>query len=225
MNGSAGPATIPREQSALQTFTRAQVRAIVAAVVLILLGVVVKRTATLQLLMAVAILGYLAICIYKMYVLFVAVRNGTPEYPPVAGDDVPIYTVLVPLYHEASVLPGLLDALGALQYPRDKLEILLLLEEDDEETLRACNALPWYARALVVPEGSPKTKPRACNEGFGAGNMASFWSSTTRKTGPIPISYARLWRRLPLPMSTRYASRRSSPTTTSDRTCSRECSR
>ena len=44
----------------------------------------------------------------------------------------PTYTVLVPVYKEANVVADLIDNLGALDYPREKLEILLLLEEDDD---------------------------------------------------------------------------------------------
>jgi cellulose synthase/poly-beta-1,6-N-acetylglucosamine synthase-like glycosyltransferase len=38
----------------------------------------------------------------------------------------PVYTVLVPLYHEAEVVPELLAALEAFDYPKDKLDVKLL---------------------------------------------------------------------------------------------------
>ena len=45
----------------------------------------------------------------------------------------PSYTVLVPLYREADVIPDLIAALEKLDYPKDRLQVLLLLEAFDEE--------------------------------------------------------------------------------------------
>ena len=77
----------------------------------------------------------------------------------------PRYTVLVPLYREAEVIDDLLSALTAIDYPRSSLEILLILEASDTETRdaldRARAAWPQTARVIVVPVGSPQTKPRA----------------------------------------------------------------
>jgi len=48
--------------------------------------------------------------------------------------------VLVPVYREANVVGDLVEHLGALDYPPEKLEVLILLEEDDVETLEAARA-------------------------------------------------------------------------------------
>jgi len=81
----------------------------------------------------------------------------------------PKYTVLVPLYREACVVPDLLRALNALNYPRDRLQILLLIETDDLETAAALpQDLPPHIEALVVPDGTPRTKPRALDYGLAA---------------------------------------------------------
>ncbi|MBI2848969.1 MAG: glycosyltransferase [Chloroflexi bacterium] len=65
-------------------------------------------------------------------------------------------------------MPYLVDALLKLDYPVDRLDVLLLLEPDDEEmiTVLAKNPLPSHFRTLVVPPGHPKTKARACNVGL-----------------------------------------------------------
>lgn len=83
--------------------------------------------------------------------------------PDTVPDRMPTYSVLVPLRNEANVLPGLIAALDRLVYPRDRLEILLLLESDDGETRRAAAAmaLPSSFRVVVVPDGAPRTKPKA----------------------------------------------------------------
>jgi len=77
----------------------------------------------------------------------------------------PIYTVAVPLLREEAVLPQLISALSALDYPAAKLEILLLVEAGDHGTRRALAAcdLPPSFSVLVVPPGRPRTKPRALN--------------------------------------------------------------
>jgi glycosyltransferase XagB len=77
--------------------------------------------------------------------------------------EVPLYTVLVPLYREAAVVPHLLRALARLDYPAANLEVLLIVERVDLETRAALRsaALPPHMRVLVVPDGTPRTKPRA----------------------------------------------------------------
>ena len=83
-------------------------------------------------------------------------------------EDLPVYTVLAPMYHEANVVGQLVTNLGKLDYPLSKLEVLLLLEEDDAETQAAADAagLPPWMSVIVVPRGQPQTKPKACNVGL-----------------------------------------------------------
>ncbi len=82
--------------------------------------------------------------------------------------DLPVYTVLVPLYREARVLPKLLRALAALDYPAAKLDVKILVEAGDGETRAALAALrrPGFVEVVVVPPGVPRTKPRALNVGL-----------------------------------------------------------
>ena len=90
--------------------------------------------------------------------------------PPIGNDDasLPLYTILVPLYREANVLPGLIEALLLLDYPQDKLDIKLIVEADDRETVAVAESLehkgPFHI--VRVPPGTPRTKPRACNYAF-----------------------------------------------------------
>ena len=55
----------------------------------------------------------------------------------IADADLPRYTILVPAYNEPEVVGDLIAAMTALEYPRDKLQILLLLEADDDVTIEA----------------------------------------------------------------------------------------
>ena len=83
-------------------------------------------------------------------------------------DELPVYTVLVPAYDEANVVETLVANLSVLDYPPDKLDVMLLLEADDEATIAAAQAadLPPFVEVVVVPPGTPQTKPRACNYGL-----------------------------------------------------------
>ena len=95
-------------------------------------------------------------------------RITDDEVQALRDRDLPSYSILVPAYRESSVIGRLLASLKALDYPADKLDILLLLEEDDTETLAAAKAAAPGAnvRILVVPSGQPQTKPKACNVGL-----------------------------------------------------------
>jgi cellulose synthase/poly-beta-1,6-N-acetylglucosamine synthase-like glycosyltransferase len=85
-----------------------------------------------------------------------------------ADQELPIYTILIPAFREENIVAKLIDNIGSLDYPKSKLDVLVLLEEDDTETLEAIRRAqpPEYVRILVVGAGHPQTKPRACNYGL-----------------------------------------------------------
>jgi cellulose synthase/poly-beta-1,6-N-acetylglucosamine synthase-like glycosyltransferase len=80
----------------------------------------------------------------------------------------PRYTILCPLYREAVIASQFVQAIRLLDYPVEKLQVLLLTEEDDAETRNAILSLdlPRHFEVLTVPPGEPRTKPRACNFGL-----------------------------------------------------------
>ncbi len=78
----------------------------------------------------------------------------------------PTYSILVPMYHETSdTMARLIANLTALDYPRELLDIKLILEADDTTTLIALKALnpPEMMEIIAVPPSNPRTKPKACN--------------------------------------------------------------
>ncbi len=77
----------------------------------------------------------------------------------------PVYSVLVPLYDKAEVIDQLAESLRRLDWPADKLDILILLEADDHATQKAVAraVFPIKTRTVLVPHGFPRTKPRALN--------------------------------------------------------------
>ena len=80
----------------------------------------------------------------------------------------PVYSILVPLYHEAAIIGQLVDALRMLDYPPAKLDIKLIIEEDDNETLGGIEdlCLEGQFEVIRVPPSLPRTKPKACNYGL-----------------------------------------------------------
>ena len=79
--------------------------------------------------------------------------------------ELPVYTVIVALYHEAAAVDELVAALRQLDYPAEKLDIKLVIEPDDPDTRAALDALklgPPF-EIVVAPDSGPRTKPKALN--------------------------------------------------------------
>ncbi len=83
-------------------------------------------------------------------------------------NELPIYTILLPVYKEPRVIAKLVESINRMDYPKLKLDVKLLLEEDDLETINAVRDLDFPAvfEPLVVPSEQPKTKPKACDYGL-----------------------------------------------------------
>ncbi len=80
-------------------------------------------------------------------------------------EDLPVITVLVPMFREPEMLPGLADALRKLDYPLGKLDIKIVLEAHDAETIGVARTLGLEGvfEIIRVPPSKPQTKPKACN--------------------------------------------------------------
>jgi glycosyltransferase XagB len=106
--------------------------------------------------------------VYRSYFRKPEVSVSEDELVKIDVKDWPMYTILCPLYKEWEVLPQFIEAMTALDYPKDKLQVMLLLEANDEETITKANGmnLPSYFEVVVVPHSKPKTKPKACNYGL-----------------------------------------------------------
>ena len=162
------------DESARRVLVRWQQLALVGALVAIGAGLWWATQPTLIVLSALVNLGFLTNVIFRFGVAmagaeFEQVQAISEEDVAALRDDaLPTYTILVPVYREARVITQLLEHLRWLDYPASKLEILLLLEEDDTETIAAARAAqpPETVTFVIVPNGQPKTKPKACNIGL-----------------------------------------------------------
>lgn len=95
--------------------------------------------------------------------------SGVPAALSSRAGDLPLYSIIVPLYREANVVPDLVAALRALDYPADRIEIILAMEADDRETIVAAKTHAVDPRFVLlrVPPGLPRTKPKAANYALG----------------------------------------------------------
>lgn len=160
--------------SAHVVLTRFQRLALIAALVLVGVVAIVRPMLVLQIVVAVVTVCYGAALGFRVLLVWASGRGehrvqvSDEDARAVPDAELPVYTVLVPAYREPSVIGALMAHLDALEYPREKLEVILLLEPDDTETIDAARAAldGDHVRILVVPESMPKTKPKACNVGL-----------------------------------------------------------
>lgn len=108
---------------------------------------------------------FFAVIVLRCLVLWPPGESPLNAPPALRDDELPTYSVLVPLYDEATMVPQLLDALCALDYPAALLDIKLILEEGDRETMDMVSTyrLPGCFEVIAVPPCRPQTKPKALN--------------------------------------------------------------
>jgi cellulose synthase/poly-beta-1,6-N-acetylglucosamine synthase-like glycosyltransferase len=117
----------------------------------------------------------------RVYCLLPSALPRLSAPPNLANNALPTYSVLVPIFKETAILEQLIGALTGLDYPHDKLDIKLILEEDDLPMLRAVAeiALPQHFEIIVVPAGKPQTKPRALSYAlqFARGSLVTIFDA------------------------------------------------
>jgi cellulose synthase/poly-beta-1,6-N-acetylglucosamine synthase-like glycosyltransferase len=160
------------EMSAQTTFTPIQMIIGYALVTAIALGLALAPVGALITITAVMALFYLGNFIFKGILVWVGGHNAGLSNRLIEADaallrdeDLPVYTILVPMFREPEVLPILAHALRQVDYPLAKLDIKLVLEEGDDLTIDAAKALGLESvfEIVRVPPSQPQTKPKACN--------------------------------------------------------------
>jgi glycosyltransferase XagB len=177
----------------------------VAACVLagaVAIGLVVSAGLAATVLATVATAFFLASTGFRLYAAWQGSRGGATIDPPgeelTAMDEraLPVYTILLPLYKEKpSTVRALFDALSQIDYPKHKLDGLLLLEADDAQTRGAIDEVgrPAWMRVLPLPPGMPRTKPRAMSIGlrYARGSFVTVYDAED-KPDPAQLKKA-LW--------------------------------
>jgi glycosyltransferase XagB len=136
------------------------------------LAATLAPVATLGLLTVWAILSMVAVSglraaatLVQLYQVHVKGRRFTSVQRALPDAALPVVSLLVPLFREREIAGRLVQRLARLDYPQDRLDILLVVEADDRTTrdTLAAVTLPPTMRAIVVPPGTIRTKPRAMN--------------------------------------------------------------
>ncbi len=169
-----GLADADPELSARRVLSRAQQVGLVVILLVVVACAVLWPLPTVITVIAVASVVFLSSTLFKFSVALhgsrydLVQRVESSAIAALRDDELPVYTVLVPVFREAKIVGRLVENLGRLDYPVDKLEVIILVEEEDDETRDAIAVSEPPANFVVVtvPRGTPQTKPRACNVGL-----------------------------------------------------------
>ncbi len=165
---------IHHTESAFHRLSNPQIIVLLTIGILFVLGLFLDWHSSLTIIIASLTVVYFADLLFNFFLIYRSYSKPpevriTDEEIKQANDRIwPTYTILCPLYKEWRVLPQFVDALSKLDYPTDKLQVMLLLEEDDVETIQQAQntVLPEQFSIQVVPHSLPKTKPKALNFGL-----------------------------------------------------------
>lgn len=165
---------LDRNLSAFQTLTVGQKIFWGLLLTALLFGFVFDLQLALSVFVGILTLVYVFDFIFTAVVIIRAfgkksdVKFTNEELVNIDDSKLPLYTILCPLYKESQVVEQFTRAIEIIDWPKEKLEVILLLEEDDIDTIGKINDLnlPGYFKVEIVPNSLPKTKPKACNYGL-----------------------------------------------------------
>jgi len=157
--------------SAIVTFTTAQLIFTFILLGIVAIGLVLSFKNTSIIINLIISSFFLVAIVFKLFLALVGSRFELhqavtkEELRQDSDEDMPVYTILLPVYKEDKLIKKLIWNLQSIDYPREKLDIKLVIEEDDDKTLNAVRNLDFPAifEVIVVPFHMPKTKPKACN--------------------------------------------------------------
>ncbi len=155
--------------SAKRTLSQGQRVLLLAAALLAVAGIIIDAWHVVLTTVALMMIFQLGFVGSKLVAMCAASSYNPRPYELIPDDELPRYTTLHPMYKEANMIPLVIGAMEALNYPKDKLQCLLVLEERDPETIAAARRakargeLPEYFEIVVVPAAKPYGKPKACN--------------------------------------------------------------
>ncbi len=165
---------LPIKETAYFRLSNGQVAFFVSILILLVIAAFVNWFQTIMIIIALLSFHYLLDLFFNLFLIFRAFHHKPEttftenEHLSIDENELPLYTIFCPLYKEWQVLPQFVGAMNNFNYPKEKLEILLLLEENDKVTIEKARSfgLPEYFKIITVPDSQPKTKPKACNYGL-----------------------------------------------------------
>lgn len=165
---------ISHRHSALQTIVLHQKIVLAVLLLTIIAGFILDWRTTIILIVVLLTVVYFLDLLFNLFLIgrnfqkTPEIRISEKELKAIKDEDLPVYTIFCPLYKESKILPQFIEAISGMDWPKNKLEVQLLFEDDDRETIRVAEEmkLPDCFHIIVVPHGAPKTKPKACNYGL-----------------------------------------------------------
>jgi cellulose synthase/poly-beta-1,6-N-acetylglucosamine synthase-like glycosyltransferase len=161
-------------QSALEALDRESLFYIIAGILALVAVLLVYPLLFFQTFIGILSCVYLIDVCFNVFLVFKTFQNPSElsftkaELNTLTDEELPTYSILCPLYNESHILPQFIKGLEKLDWPKKKLDVIILLESDDNESIKVFNLMstPTYMRSVVVPNSIPKTKPKACNYGL-----------------------------------------------------------
>jgi cellulose synthase/poly-beta-1,6-N-acetylglucosamine synthase-like glycosyltransferase len=103
------------------------------------------------------------------------IKISPQQVAQIRDEDLPVYTILVPLRGEVAMAPRIVQNVAALDYPKEKLDVKFIVNIDDTETIEAikktgvaaagedAHDTDFWAHLVEAPASLYTTKPRVCN--------------------------------------------------------------
>ncbi len=182
------------DQSAHRVLYPIQKYFLIATIAAITVAAIVNSAVTLMALFAFISIGYFLVNPIKIYISVRGFKGGRAptrinkaELESTQDEDLPVYTILIPVFQEADMLAQIMRNMYKLNYPKSKMDIKILMEEFDEETINEAKAIGLFGfptkkvdeipeekyfeflalfDPIIIPSAKITTKPRACNYGL-----------------------------------------------------------
>jgi len=162
---------LDHEETAFRTLISRQKLYIALLLILVFIFLALNWHATLAWVFGILTVLYFCDLLFNLFLIIQSFRFSpeikikSDELKKLKPRELPLYTIFCPLYKEWQVVEQFSAAIEKLDYPKGKLQVMLILEEDDIETIKKVKSmnLPQHFETLVVPHSRPKTKPKAMN--------------------------------------------------------------
>jgi cellulose synthase/poly-beta-1,6-N-acetylglucosamine synthase-like glycosyltransferase len=124
----------------------------------LLLGILFVANYWIAFIVVFAVINLLYFCVspIKFYISFRgfkgsrrSVHVSDKDLKELNEENLPVYTILIPIYHEAKILSHIIENVYKIDYPHEKLDVKMLMEEKDTETINEAERLGLF--------GNPKT--------------------------------------------------------------------
>jgi hypothetical protein len=150
------------DESAYKVLVKWQKHFIESTAIVFLVLSIISYPISLILVFTMINVFYFLINPFRWYVAHKGIRNrrrttyiSDSDVGKLKDESLPKYTILVPLYKEAKVLPQIMENIYKIDYPKDKLDVKILFEENDEETLTEARRLGlWQSTSTACTRSS-----------------------------------------------------------------------